>query len=150
MTMVSKNLMSPSISERIRELLNETIALIRSKKDVGNFFDEFFTRTEKIMFAKRLAIAVLLAKGYDFISVSKTLKVSTATVLKVNVWINHSNGAFKKVIEKIIEKENSDDFMHSLWYFIESATVTLQRGDWKNRRRQIEQSHRDFLNKHVI
>ena len=66
MSQVSKYPVRKDVYEEIFETLLETIAGLTTKKDVSAFFNEFLTPTERIMFAKRLAVGLLIAKGYDY------------------------------------------------------------------------------------
>ena len=53
----------------------------RSFEDMksGLVFSEFFTRTEKIMFAKRLAVIAMLKKGVSTYMISEALAMSPST-----------------------------------------------------------------------
>jgi uncharacterized protein YerC len=150
MPMVSKHQLFPEIEERIKELLLDAIAKITDKKEVEQLLNDFFTKTERIMFGKRLAIAVLLLKKYDFKSISKTLKVSSSTIMRVNYLVKDKNSYFYKLANRIIQKEQSEETSHNFWYSVESVSVTLQRGNWKERRAQIEKEHREFKRRYVI
>ena len=150
MPMVSKRRLFPEIEERINELLLDAIAKITDKNEVEQLLNDFFTKTERIMFSKRLAIAVLLLKEYDFKTISKTLKVSSSTIMRVNYLIKDKNSYFNKLAKKIIQKEQSEESSHNFWYSVESASVTLHRGNWGERRKQIEAEHRAFKRRHVI
>ncbi len=142
--------MDSVLSGRIRDLLFDSVAHMSKKQEVEEFFDEFFTPVEKIMFAKRLAIAILLLKGYGYGSINQTLKVCSGTIDKVNYWIKYSGKHFKKMAERIIQKEKDEESWHNFMYSIESATVGMSRGNWSERRRNLEQNHRSFERKHVI
>lgn len=53
------------------------------KKTAGTFFNEFFTHTERIMFAKRLAILFLKKEGVTPYRIARLLNVSTSTVYRL-------------------------------------------------------------------
>lgn len=103
MTQVSKYKVPQKINDQILDIFSQTVADLKTKEQVVNFFDEFITPTEKIMFSKRLAIGYLIAKGYDYREVSRTLKVSTTTVSnfasKYKYGIN-----YKIIVDKILFK----------------------------------------------
>lgn len=108
MTRVSKNRLQKNNEERIKRLFVETFAELNNKTEMAEFLNDFLTPTEKVMLAKRLAVAVLLLKKYSYISICKILKVSMGTVNNVNLWITHQPGGFKKQVEKILEKEKKE------------------------------------------
>lgn len=62
---------------------------------------DLFTPTERIMFAKRLAIAALLSQGLPYKVIADKLKVSTSTVARVNLWLKTSGVGYKRAVEKI-------------------------------------------------
>ncbi len=51
--------------------------------DATTFFEDFFSETEKVVLAKRLAIAILLHKGKPYGEIAKSLNVSSATISAV-------------------------------------------------------------------
>lgn len=150
MTRVSRHKVKSNIEVKIKDLLFELIAKLKKRNEVELFFDEFFTPTEKIMFAKRLAIAFMLVKGYGYEVIENTLRVSSATIEKVNYWIKHEGHEFKKMVDMLIQKEQREETWHNFWHTIESSTVTMSRGDWGARRRGINESHRKFESEHPI
>ncbi|PJE70037.1 hypothetical protein COU97_01860, partial [Candidatus Shapirobacteria bacterium CG10_big_fil_rev_8_21_14_0_10_48_15] len=80
MAQVSRLPLSEKIYQRIFEIFFQTAAEIRTKKAAEEFFNDLLTPTERIMLAKRLSIAVLLAKGYDYRSIREILHVSPPTI----------------------------------------------------------------------
>ena len=85
MTQVSRFMLRPEVWEKIFDLFTDTFLRIKDKKKLNDFFDNFFSPTEKIMLSKRLAIAVLLAKGNDYGSIKNTIRVTDGTISKVNL-----------------------------------------------------------------
>ena len=106
MPQVSKRLTSQKISKRLPELLIETIVNCSNSYQTQKFLDDFLTPTEKIMLGKRLAIAVLLLKGYDYATISQLLKVSSATIGKIVNLLRFSDGGLKMMAEKQLNKDN--------------------------------------------
>jgi len=104
MTKVSRILIDPKrISFFINSLWN-TLALIEDRKEAEAFFKDVFTRTEILMFAKRIQIAKMLLLGYDYQTISSFVRVGNTTISKVSDWLNQSKGA-KEVILRVLEIE---------------------------------------------
>lgn len=83
MSIVSRRKVSDRIENQINQTFWEAISKLTSKEEVTLFLNDLLSPTEKIVLAKRLAIAVLLSKGYGYESIpenfGKRLKVwSTA------------------------------------------------------------------------
>lgn len=110
MTQVSKYPISKAVEKRIFEIFFSTIVNLRSSEDVASFLEDFLTPTEKMMLAKRLAVAVMLAKGYDYREIRKTLKVSFHMVANVNLWLKYKGKGYQKVIERILREEKIGEF----------------------------------------
>ena len=87
------------------EIFEKTITDLRKAEDVRNFITDLLTPTEKIMLAKRLAIAVLLAKECDYRNISKTLKVSFATINSVARQNAIAGIGYKVAVGKILGEE---------------------------------------------
>ncbi len=141
MTMVSKYPLNKKVEDRVYSIFLETLADIKTSKEVGEFLNEFLSPTEKIMLAKRLSIALLLTKNYDFRTICKILKVSPTTVSDMNIWVKHNNGALKKVLNNILKKEKSEDFWKSIDYFLEKLAVPMHGTNWSARRSKVEMEH---------
>lgn len=92
------------------KVFEDAVAHLRNRGDIQNFISDLLTPTEKIMLSKRLAIAVLLAKGYNYRQVCQILKISSGTI---NAVIKHQliNGAgYKVIVNKILRDEDLQKF----------------------------------------
>ena len=77
------------------------------------FLQDILSPTEKIMIAKRLAIASLLSKNYDYEAIKNLLKVSQGTIAKVALTLKFNKG-YKIVIDKIQRSEAMKEFWQSI------------------------------------
>lgn len=111
---VSKRKIDPEIEERIFEIFRDYIAILRDPKDINEFFVSLLSFTEQVMIAKRLAIAVLLNRGYNYEQIEQTLKVSKSTVGSIHKQILIGAPGYKKAIELISKKEKLEDFWNNL------------------------------------
>ncbi len=66
--------------------------------------DTFFTKTEKLMFAKRLAIILMLDQGESTYAIEQILKVSPSTVALMS--LEYEKGTYSSLLKQI-GKENS-------------------------------------------
>ncbi|MBI5465447.1 hypothetical protein HY946_02445 [Candidatus Gottesmanbacteria bacterium] len=110
MTQVSKYPISKEVEERIFEILLKTIADLRSSQEIDQFLQDFLSPVEKIMLAKRLSIAVLLAKGYDYQEIRKILRVSPPTIAQVAISLKYAGKGYKNVVERILREEKMVEF----------------------------------------
>ncbi len=117
MAQVSKYPVSKDVSDRMSEVFQLTISSLNSKEDIEEFFAEFLSPVEKIMLAKRLSIAVLLAKGYTYPSIAAVLRVTPSTIASVSLALKYKGKGYQKAVEKILVNEKMNDF----WQKIEDA-----------------------------
>lgn len=101
MPQISKVPIKKSIETKIRRAFSQSLANISSESEMEKYIFDLFTPTERVMLAKRLAIAALLVKGVTYLEISQKLKVSTSTVARVNLWLKHSGSGYKTAVEKI-------------------------------------------------
>lgn len=107
MTKISRLPLRSDVWDRIFNLFIGTLADQNDKKKLSKFVDDFFSPTEKIMFAKRLALAVLVAKGHDYESIRRILRVSPPTIAKLSLKIQYGGEGLKPVIGDIFKKQAS-------------------------------------------
>jgi uncharacterized protein YerC len=93
MVHISKRALKPHIQGQILKQLTLHITRLRGAERTEHFLSEFLTDAERVQLAKRLAIFILLVRGYSFGQIEKLLKVSQVTVIKI--WKAYKNGKFK-------------------------------------------------------
>lgn len=112
MTQVSKRQLGRQMEELVYTTFWETTAKLSKKEEVDLFFTDLFTRAERVNFIKRLSIAVLLNKGYDWRQICDLLKVSPNTVAKV--FLRLKGDGFKLFFEKVEREKNWGQFWKDL------------------------------------
>lgn len=142
MAQVSKYPLSKESEERIFEVFWQTIADLKTKETVKKFLEDLLSSTEKTMLAKRLAIAILLTKGHDYRSISKTLKVSTATIMLINTWLKQGGQGYKMVIQKLLKREKSEEFWDNLEETVSKILPPTYGTNWSKKRKEQYQSLR--------
>jgi uncharacterized protein YerC len=121
MAQVSKYPIHKSVEKRIFEIFRATISHLQSPEDIEEFLHDFLSPVEKIMLAKRLAIAILLAKGYSYPSIRNILRVNPTTIATVSLSLKYSGKGYKKMVEKILSDEKKDKF----WQKIEDVLAKI-------------------------
>lgn len=141
MPQVSKYPITQDVYNRIFEIFYQSLAEVRSTAEVKEFIEDFLTPTEQIMLAKRLSIAMLLAKEFDYRAISKILRVSPATIAAVAVFLKHRGKGYWKVVERILRTEKKEDFWQKLDDLL-SETVPPKGVNWKYWRQEREAEKR--------
>jgi len=141
MTQVSKRPIHKDVEKRIFEVFKETIASLRNHEEIEDFLEDFLSPVEKIMLAKRLSIAVLLAKGYRYPTIANILRVTPPTIASVSISLKYSGKGYKKAVEKILANERLSEF----WQKVEDmlSYIPPSKGsDWRYHRREYEKQKR--------
>jgi len=128
MSQISKYPISKQISDRIFEIFLNTFVKIKSKGEADEFISDLLTPTEKIMLAKRLAIAFLLEKNYDYRAIQKLIRVSAGTIASVNLTLHLGSTGYKNLISKIVKEEKIAGIFDTAIIKLLSAPAALERG----------------------
>jgi len=141
MTKVSRLPLRQDVWERIFDLFIETLTNIRQKGKLTGFVDDFFSPTEKIMFAKRLAAALLIAKGHDYLNIRKILRISPPTIAKMSFRIKYEGKGLNSVIEDIFKRQR----LQIIWKEMEDLFDLPSKGTLKSPERLKRQVKRDQI-----
>jgi len=109
---VSRKKLKKKVFIKIGEQLADTIAKANSARELRWVFKELITPTERVMLAKRLAIILMLERGYSFDIIQKTLKVTPQTI--VRFWKITKQSSHKLVIKEISSNKAKKDFWQEL------------------------------------
>ncbi len=141
MSQVSKFLIRPELWDRIFNLFISSLFDIKDKEKLKDFIESFFTPTERIVFAKRLAAAVMIAKGTDYRTIKDTLRISPPTIARMSLKIKYEEKGIVPVIENILRK----DSVKILWEEIqELLDIPVKGKSWS------EMGKRKYLRKRKI
>lgn len=126
-TRVSKRPLRRELEERMFQIFWQCFADLKSGSEVFEFMDDLLSPAEKIMLAKRLAIAVLIAKGWNYQQISSALKVSSTTVNTIKAQLVFRGKGYKNVVNKIITNEEMSKFLEDILEAIPGAVSPIGR-----------------------
>jgi len=140
MSQVSRNPLSKESNYEIQATLWWLLARLNSDSDIKIFLNGLLTKTEKIMLAKRLAIAFLLNKNYNHRDIRDALKVSTATVSKIKEAIDKTEGSYEIFIKKLEKRNELKKLEKQFDRFIGKLAniVPPQKNDMKGRASRLK------------
>lgn len=119
MAQVSRRPLDKDIEGRIYESFYKAVGLL-NEKEARAFINDLLTPTEKIMLPKRLAIAILLSRGWNYDAIRDTLKVTQTTVSSVYKVLSFSTG-----LRLAIEKLSANQAWQEWWQGIEKLLYRL-------------------------
>lgn len=141
MTQVSKYPISKDVADRIFEVFIKSLQSVRNSVEAEDFAYDLFSPTEKIMLAKRIAIAFLLLKGYQYREISKMLRVSLTTIGSVNLTLKQGRGAYQKILERIAKEEKLEDFFINVAEKLLSPFAIQRKGSaWRYLSQEVKKS----------
>lgn len=144
MAQVSKYPISKDVADRIFEVFIKTLVKIKDKKEAQNFAYDLFSSTEKVMLAKRIAIAFLLMKGYQYREISRLLRVSLTTIGSVNIVLKLGKGGYQTILGKIAREEKLEEFFLNVAKKFLSPLVLPNKGyAWRYLFKEVKESQRN-------
>ncbi len=139
MTQVSRRFIKKDLEQKINSLLHEAVSSVQSSTESAQFLDDLLTPTEKIVLAKRLAIAYLLLKGYPYAAIESTLKVSNSTVSFVALMLKYKSEGLRKVINKLIKQKELKNLFEDIGIAIIGIIGSAPGSDWKTTKSIVHQ-----------
>ncbi len=125
---LSKKQLKREHLEKLYKELGDVLSMSTKRSLTVLFLQEFFTKTEKIMFAKRFAIICMLDKGVPQSYIYESLGMSPATIARMS--LQYELGKYKTILS-LIKREKED-----IWKFLEKILSAglppkVGRGRWK-------------------
>lgn len=105
MAQVSRVPLREKLKGRVFEVFYRALAEAKLSEEVKLLLDDLLTPTEKVMLSKRLAIAILLIKEYDYRAIQEILKVSPGTIWKVAGWLKFKGEGYRRVANKLLKED---------------------------------------------
>lgn len=144
MAQVSKYPISKEIYDRIFEIFLKSLINLKNKDEAEDFVKSLLTPVERIMLAKRLAIAFLLEKNYEYRQIQKVIRVSLPTISSVSSIRKYGNQGYKNIITKILKDEKMNDLLEkTVLKLLEfPAKGSKGSGVWRYLKQEVEKERR--------
>ena len=113
--------------------LGRAIEHLKNRAEINLFFNDLLTPTERMMLAKRLAIILMLEKGFTFAQICSTLKVSESTISAMRERMDRGGTGFHLIIMKFEKDENATKFFENIKKVFEVLTPPpkIGKGRWR-------------------
>ena len=92
--------MSKDLHSEAMDRLFEAILTLENKEECYQFFEDVCTINEVQAMAQRFEVAGLLRTKETYQAISKKTGASTATISRVNRFINYGNGGYQLVWDR--------------------------------------------------
>lgn len=121
MPQVSRRSLSKDVEKKMYSMFFTTLAKLSKPSEIQDLILDLLGPVEQTMLAKRLAIAVLLVKGYQYETIKDILKVSQETIARVNMMLNFRGKGYNAAVKRILRDENIENFLKK----IEDTSISM-------------------------
>lgn len=143
MSQVSKHFMNPKIAKKVYEVFINSIKNTKSNSEVVDFLNDLLSEPEKVMLAKRVAVAfMLLENKYTYHDISRTLKISFGTIAKVHSIFALKGEGYRKIIGDLILKKSIKNSLSEFLDLLRPTRKTLT-GEEYQKPKVISRLHRE-------
>lgn len=112
---ISAQPLTPNHETAIIDQFAMVLADMSSPEEMKLFLRHFFSETELLVFAKRLAVARQLEAGKSYEEIHNSLKVSTATISNTGSFVR--SAGFLLALKKIELDEWAETMSRRFWPF---------------------------------
>ena len=145
MAQVSKRFMSPIIEDKVYRVFIESVKNTKTSGEVIDFLNDLLSPVEKIMMAKRVAVAFLLLQDkYTYDEISKTVKVSRGTIAKIHAVFALQGKGYRKILGDILKRKAAKSALSELLDILTPLPPKgVNIGEWKKAKRVSKQKREE-------
>ncbi len=81
--------------------LFDAILRLETREEAERFFRDLCTLSELHDLAQRWAVVRMLDAGLHYAEISRTTGASTATITRIASWLNHGEGGYRSMLDRI-------------------------------------------------
>jgi TrpR-related protein YerC/YecD len=83
------------------EAMFNAILRLETPEEAEHFFRDLCTLSELHDMAQRWAVVRMLDAGLHYAEISRTTGASTATITRIASWLNHGEGGYRAMLDKL-------------------------------------------------
>ena len=84
--------------------LFEAVLAVRTEDEAAAFFRDLCTLQELTDLSHRWAVVRLLDQGHAYRQIAEETGASTATITRINQWLQHGAGGYRLVLDRLGRK----------------------------------------------
>src|SRR3954452_6743973 len=88
--------------------LFDAILRLRTAEEAEAFFRDLCTLGELHDMAQRWAVVRMLEAGKHYAEISRETGASTATITRINTWLQHGEGGYRLMLDRLAEASSGD------------------------------------------
>lgn len=129
---LSKYKLSKKAEEELIKNLELALAKLTKEEEMKGFLLSFLTQTERLMLAKRLAIAVLLKENLPVSHIATTLHVTRETVSRIQLILEARGEGYESALLKLKNEKIFQEFKTTLMILVKYA-ISASSGKLKTK-----------------
>jgi TrpR-related protein YerC/YecD len=87
--------------------LFEAVLALRNEGEAAAFFRDLCTLRELTDLSHRWAVVRLLDRGHAYRQIAEETGASTATITRINQWLQHGAGGYRLVLDRLRRKRRT-------------------------------------------
>lgn len=95
--------LNSKIRDKLTDNLFEAVLLLKNIDECYSFFEDICTISEIKALAQRLEVAKMLRAGITYSEISEKTGASTATISRVNKYLNYGADGYRLVLDRLEE-----------------------------------------------
>ena len=132
---VSRHTPVRKVSDKIFERLAEGVTTKGTTNERRAFFNDMLTPTERIMLSKRFAVIYMLTKGYSFVAIQETLRISPSTVARI--WDAIQKGKYAEIVRRVNGRGEQKAYLVE-WFADLLPPMSLTKEQYAERMRRLK------------
>lgn len=131
--------------KKFQEINSHLLLLISSLNktdEIEKFLNEFLTKEEKIMLAKRLMLFMMLKRNYSPSVIQNALHVSYETVRSYRNQLGSKDSDFQTTIDRLIKRDETRELFQKIDEMLKPLKLTL--GSKRNMRSRAKFASGDW------
>jgi TrpR-related protein YerC/YecD len=93
--------MSNTYPDRDMQNLLDAMSSLKTKQELADFLRDLMTVKELKDISQRWQIVLMLEKKIPYLEIAKQVGVSTTTVTRVALWLNHGQDGYRTALSRL-------------------------------------------------
>ena len=113
---------------------------INNSNKSASFYTDFFTETEKLIFAKRFIALILIDRGKTVSEIRNAIHLSNSTITSISFLIKNASPETKKILNGISREKNLEKLFDKIEEILDKLPPKIYTNwseEYKNRRKRI-------------
>lgn len=106
MVQISRKKLDKDIETEMYKQFWKSLSEMRSPQESSEFFSDILTETEKVMLAKRFAVALLIVRGRTATEIRQAINVTYSTISSVSSWVKNAKPKTQDILKSLSSQKD--------------------------------------------